>query len=94
MKDMEFKTGGYCPRCLAPTSQCKCAQKDLELIGGLEEYGNFLSKAMDWWNSLSGEDKMIRLVAYKKAFKVDINYPDEEQICLLFAMEIKINEKK
>jgi hypothetical protein len=62
-------------------------------IKHIEDLGNFLVKAMDWWNDLSGEDKIFRLVAYKLAFGIDINYPTEDQIMELFALEVKMNEK-
>lgn len=61
------------------------------VIDKLENDGNELSKAMEWWNNLSGENKIIRLVAYKQNFGIDINYPSEEQVVTLYNLEQNFN---
>lgn len=60
-----------------------------EQIEKIELLGQFLSKAMDWWNGLSGENKIFRLIAYEQAFNIKINYPTEEQVMALYYLELQ-----
>ena len=57
-----------------------------------EEMEQFLFQANEWWNSLGGTQKLFRLLAYKKAYGKDIDYPNADQIMLLYALEIKTNQ--
>lgn len=58
-------------------------------IEDLEFLGNQLVKAIDWWNSLSGENKLIRLVAYEKGFGKKIDSPDDSELLLLYYLEFR-----
>ncbi len=62
-------------------------------IQHIEIIGQYMQRAYDWWNGLNGEDMIIRLLAYKKAFNVDINYPDEEQVMTLYYLEFRKKHK-
>ena len=56
--------------------------EDMELLGG------FLADATEWWESISGEDKLIRLIAYETAYGNKIEFPDENQLMVLYYLEL------
>lgn len=54
-----------------------------------EERAELEVRSQEWWdNELSPQDRLFKLIAYKKAYNVDIEYPTKEQIVLFFCLEI------
>lgn len=49
--------------------------------------------ALNWWNSLSGQDRLFKLISFTNAYGIEIDYPTESQIIFFHLAHLKSLEE-